>query len=320
MSQIGKSKLFNSALSKLSEQDFKARAIVSYNKQLDGVTNSIKRGELDKEALRKLGDSYNYLTKIYIETLKEDYNKVEDKSNFNDLTALYILNNFTKLCPSKILLPYYERLSFLRKQLEKEFDIELQLGIMLRASLIINRFSKIQRKDAIEKFVKMLENSKEFDSNILYIIYFGLFDGTINNSLILDKEEIINNHEIAWELLNNTENLPDSIIKELCVDKQFENVKPQIVIFIMNLFFMFRVFPKLPDDDMLDIIQKIFNNNVRNFNSKAEFLDLQKLIEKVERTFSKVNLSDEFTNYFVEIVNGLEVLDRKEESKNYGSF
>lgn len=318
MSQICKTNLVIKALKKLSEQDYVASAIISYNKQLDNITNLFKRGILDNEALRKLGDSYNYLSKIYMETLKEDYDKVEDKSNYNELTSLYILNNFIKLCPSKILLPYYERLSFLRKRFEKDFDLELQLGIMLRASLIINKLSKMQNKEALERFISFLEKERSFDSNILYIIYYGLFDGTINNELVIDDENRTSNSDVSWELLNNNDQLPDSIITQLCVDSQFNGVNPDVLLFAISLFFMFRMFPKLPDDDMLDIIQKIFNNNVRDFDSKAEFLDLNILIKKIEQSFLTSDPGFGFENYFIEIVNGLETLDRKEESESYG--
>lgn len=318
MSQICKTNLVIKALKKLSEQDYVASAIISYNKQLDNITNLFKRGILDNEALRKLGDSYNYLSKIYMETLKEDYDRVEDKSNYNELTSLYILNNFIKLCPSKILLPYYERLSFLRKRFEKDFDLELQLGIMLRASLIINKLSKMQNKEALERFISFLEKERSFDSNILYIIYYGLFDGTINNELVIDDENKTSNSDVSWELLNNNDQLPDSIITQLCVDSQFNGVNPDVLLFAISLFFMFRMFPKLPDDDMLDIIQKIFNNNVRDFDSKAEFLDLNILIKKIEQSFLTSDPGFGFENYFIEIVNGLETLDRKEESESYG--
>lgn len=318
MSQICKTNLVIKALKKLSEQDYVASAIISYNKQLDNITNLFKRGILDNEALRKLGDSYNYLSKIYMETLKEDYDKVEDKSNYNELTSLYILNNFIKLCPSKILLPYYERLSFLRKRFEKDFDLELHLGIMLRASLIINKLSKMQNKEALERFISFLEKERSFDSNILYIIYYGLFDGTINNELVIDDENKTSNSDVSWELLNNNDQLPDSIITQLCVDSQFNGVNPDVLLFAISLFFMFRMFPKLPDDDMLDIIQKIFNNNVRDFDSKAEFLDLNILIKKIEQSFLTSDPGFGFENYFIEIVNGLETLDRKEESESYG--
>lgn len=320
MSQICKTNLVIKALNKLSEQDYVAGAIVSYNKQLDNMANQIKNGKLDKEALQRLANSYNYLSKIYKETLKEDYDKVTDKSNHNELTSLYILNNFMRLCPSKMVLPYYERLSFLRKKLEKQFDLDLQLGIMLRSSLIVDKLFKSQNKDAIERFVSLLEKSRGFESNLLYIIYYGLFDGTININPVFDASNVVNNENVSWELLNNNQNLPDSIVVELCLDNQFKDVSPDIVLFIMNLFFMFKMFPKLPDDDMLDIVQKIFNNNVRDFDSKAEFLDLRELIRKTEQSFLTSKPGFEFERDFIEIVNGIETLDRKDESESYGTI
>lgn len=320
MSQICKTNLVIKALNKLSEQDYVASAIIFYNKQLDSMVKQIKSGKLDKEALQKLVNPYNYLSKIYKETLKKDYDKVTDKSNYNELTSLYILNNFMRLCPSKMLLPYYERLSFLRKKLEKQFGLDMQLGIMLRSSLILDKLFKLQNQDAIEKFVSLLEKSRGSGSNLLYIIYYGLFDGTINNKPVFDTSEVVNNENISWELLNNNQNLPDSIVTELCLDNQFKDVSPDIILFIMNLFFMFKMFPKLPDDDMLDIIQKIFNNNVRDFDSKAEFLDLHELIKKTEQSFLTSHPKFGFEEYFIEIVNGIETLDRKDESESYGTI
>ncbi len=320
MRQICKTNLVNNALSKLSEQDYVAGAIISYNKELDHMISQVKSGVLNKDALQGLMNSYNYLLRIYKETLKEDYDKVTDKSNFDKLTSLYILNNFMKLCPNKNLIPYYGRLYFLRKKLEKQFDLDLQLAIMLRSSLIVDKLFRLQNKDAIERYVSLMENSRDCDSNLLYIIYYGLFDGTINNNMVVDTSKVTNNENLAWELLNNDQNLPDSIVMELCLDNQFKHVKPDIILFIMNLFFMFKMFPKLPDDDMLDIIQKIFNNNVRDFDSKAEFLDLRELVKKVNQSFLTLDSGLRFEDYFIEIVNGIEILDRKDENKSHGNI
>ena len=77
---------------------------------------------------------------------------------------------------------------------------------------------------------------------------------------------------------------------------------------------------KLEDDDMLDIIQKIFNNNVRDFNTEAEFLNLEEFLVKVNECFNGNLEDDELYTYFLQIVNGIKTLDGRDDGKNHGSI
>ncbi len=314
-------RLIKEALEKLAKTDYLAKAILDYSEEAMNTGSKIRNLNSIMEiqdSISNLAKSSNYLVKMLRDELKEDVIKASGNYNINELTSLYILNNFMKLCPSKMLLPYYERISFLGKRLDTYFSVKMQLGIMLRASLIINKISRLQNKDALEKFTLLLEKTKGFENNLLYVIYYGLFDSTINNNDTFYTDEKVDNENVSFELLNNNQKLPDSIITELCVDNQFKNTDPDILLYIMSLFFTFKKFPKLEDDDMLDIIQKIFNNNVRDFNSKAEFLDLGELIKQIEDYFF-ANKGG-FERYLVDIVNGIEILDRREDDKGYGTI
>lgn len=313
-------RLIKDALKKLANTDYLAKAILDYGQEALNTGSKIRNLNNIKEiqdSISNLAKSSNYLIKMLKDELKEDVVKASSHYDINELTSLYILNNFMKLCPSDILLPYYERIYFLEKRFDAYFSVKMQLGIMLRASLIINKISRLQNKDALERFTLLLEKTKGFENNLLYVIYYGLFDGTINNNDNVDNDLKVDNENVFFGLLNNNQKLPDSIITELCVDNQFKDTDPDILLFIMSLFFTFKKFPKLEDDDMLDIIQKIFNNNVRDFNSKAEFLDLGELIKQIEDYFL-ANKSG-FERYLVDIVNGIEILDRREDNKGYGT-
>ena len=113
---------------------------------------------------------------------------------------------------------------------------------------------------------------------------------------------------------------PKAIYEYMLTQEQFKDFNPQVVLFLIQRFFMFRLDMKLEDDDMLDIIQKIFNNNVRDFNTEAEFLNLEEFLVKVNECFNGKLEDDELYTYFLQIVNGIETLDRRDDGKNHGSI
>lgn len=320
MKDFAKKKLIRQALSELAKEDFVAQSIIFYYDQLDRIVDLRKSGKLTNEEWVKFYDSYYNLLSLFKQVIPEEYEKEKDKSEVNDLVSLYILRNFIKLCPSNSLKTYYERILFLRTRLSKNFSLTMELAIILRTNEILKKITDKYGYDTANRFLSFLESSRESEDQLLYIIYYGLFDGTIINNYMVDNGMKVKNDIVAESLLDNDEKLPDSIITHICNDEQFKDFNPQVVLFLIQRFFMFRLDMKLEDDDMLDIIQKIFNNNVRDFNTEAEFLNLEEFLVKVNECFNGNLEDDELYTYFLQIVNGIETLGRRDDGKNHGSI
>lgn len=320
MKDFAKKKLIRQALSELAKEDFVAQSIIFYYDQLDRIVDLRKSGKLTDEEWVKFYDSYYNLLRLFKQIIPEEYEKEKDKSEVNDLVSSYILRNFIKLCPSNSLKTYYERILFLRTRLSKNFSLTMELAIILRTNEILKKITDKYGYDTANRFLSFLESSRESEDQLLYIIYYGLFDGTIINNYMVDNGMKVKNDIVAESLLDNDEKLPDSIITHICNDEQFKDFNPQVVLFLIQRFFMFRLDMKLEDDDMLDIIQKIFNNNVRDFNTEAEFLNLEEFLVKVNECFNGKLEDDELYAYFLQIVNGIETLDRRDDGKNHGSI
>lgn len=320
MKDFAKKKLIRQALSELAKEDFVAQSIIFYYDQLDRIVDLRKSGKLTDEEWVKFYDSYYNLLRLFKQIIPEEYEKEKDKSEVNDLVSSYILRNFIKLCPSNSLKTYYERILFLRTRLSKNFSLTMELAIILRINKILKELSNKYGYDATNRFLSFLESSREAEDQLLYIIYYGLFDGTIINNYMVDNGMKVKNDIVAESLLDNDEKLPDSIITHICNDEQFKGFNPQVVLFLIQRFFMFRLDMKLEDDDMLDIIQKIFSNNVRDFKTEAEFLNLEEFLVKVNECFNGKLEDDELYAYFLQIVNGIETLGRRDDSKNHGSI
>ena len=320
MKDFAKKKLIRQALSELAKEDFVAQSIIFYYDQLDRIVDLRKSGKLTNEEWVKFYDSYYNLLSLFKQVIPEEYEKEKDKSEVNDLVSLYILRNFIKLCPSNSLKTYYERILFLRTRLSKNFSLTMELAIILRTNEILKKITDKYGYDTANRFLSFLESSRESEDQLLYIIYYGLFDGTIINNYMVDNGMKVKNDIVAESLLDNDEKLPDSIITHICNDEQFKDFNPQVVLFLIQRFFMFRLDMKLEDDDMLDIIQKIFNNNVRDFNTEAEFLNLEEFLVKVNECFNGKLEDDELYTYFLQIVNGIETLDGRDDGKNHGSI
>ena len=320
MKDFAKKKLIRQALSELAKEDFVAQSIIFYYDQLDRIVDLRKSGKLTDEEWVKFYDSYYNLLRLFKQIIPEEYEKEKDKSEVNDLVSSYILRNFIKLCPSNSLKTYYERILFLRTRLSKNFSLTMELAIILRTNEILKKITDKYGYDTANRFLSFLESSREAEDQLLYIIYYGLFDGTIINNYMVDNGMKVKNDIVAESLLDNDEKLPDSIITHICNDEQFKDFNPQVVLFLIQRFFMFRLDMKLEDDDMLDIIQKIFNNNVRDFNTEAEFLNLEEFLVKVNECFNGNLEDDELYTYFLQIVNGIETLDRRDDGKNHGSI
>ena len=320
MKDFAKKKLIRQALTELAKEDFVAQSIIFYYDQLDRIVDLRKSGKLTNEEWVKFYDSYHKLLSLFKQVIPEEYEKEKDKSEVNDLVSSYVLRNFIKLCPSDSLKTYYERILFLRTRLSKNFSLTMELAIILRTNEILKKITDKYGYDTANRFLSFLESSRESEDQLLYIIYYGLFDGTIINNYMVDNGMKVKNDIVAKSLLDNDEKLPDSIITHICNDEQFKDFNPQVVLFLIQRFFMFRLDMKLEDDDMLDIIQKIFNNNVRDFNTEAEFLNLEEFLVKVNECFNGKLEDDELYTYFLQIVNGIETLDRRDDGKNHGSI
>ena len=320
MKDFAKKKLIRQALSELAKEDFVAQSIIFYYDQLDRIVDLRKSGKLTDEEWVKFYDSYYNLLRLFKQIIPEEYEKEKDKSEVNDLVSSYILRNFIKLCPSNSLKTYYERILFLRTRLSKNFSLTMELAIILRINKILKKITDKYGYDTANRFLSFLESSRESEDQLLYIIYYGLFDGTIINNYMVDNGMKVKNDIVAESLLDNDEKLPDSIITHICNDEQFKDFNPQVVLFLIQRFFMFRLDMKLEDDDMLDIIQKIFSNNVRDFNTEAEFLNLEEFLVKVNECFNGKLEDDELYTYFLQIVNGIETLDGRDDGKNHGSI
>ena len=320
MKDFAKKKLIRQALTELAKEDFVAQSIIFYYDQLDRIVDLRKSGKLTDEEWIKFYDSYHKLLSLFKQVIPEEYEKEKDKSEVSDLVSSYILRNFIKLCPSNSLKTYYERILFLRKRLSKNFSLTMELAIILRTNEILKKITDKYGYDTANRFLSFLESSRESEDQLLYIIYYGLFDGTIINNYMVDNGMKVKNDIVAESLLDNDEKLPDSIITHICNDEQFKDFNPQVVLFLIQRFFMFRLDMKLEDDDMLDIIQKIFNNNVRDFNTEAEFLNLEEFLVKVNECFNGKLEDDELYTYFLQIVNGIETLDGRDDGKNHGSI
>lgn len=320
MKDFAKKKLIRQALTELAKEDFMAQSIIFYYDQLDRIVDLRKSGKLTNEEWVKFYDSYHKLLSLFKQVIPEEYEKEKDKSEVNDLVSLYILRNFMNLCPSNSLKSYYERILNLRTRLSKNFSLTMELAIILRTNEILKKITDKYGYDTANRFLSFLESSREAEDQLLYIIYYGLFDGTIINNYMVDNDMKVKNDIVAESLLDNDEKLPDSIITHICNDEQFKDFNPQVVLFLIQRFFMFRLDMKLEDDDMLDIIQKIFSNNVRDFNTEAEFLNLEEFLVKVNECFNGNLEDDELYTYFLQIVNGIETLDRRDDGKNHGSI
>lgn len=320
MKDFAKKKLIRQALSELAKEDFVAKAIISYYEQLYSIANLKEIGKLTNEEWVKFYDSYHKLLNLFKQVIPDEYEKAKDKNKVDDLVSLYILRNFMNLCPSNSLKPYYERILNLRTRLSKNFSLTMELAIILRTNEILKKITDKYGYDTANRFLSFLESSRESEDQLLYIIYYGLFDGTIINNYMVDNGMKVKNDIVAESLLDNDEKLPDSIITHICNDEQFKDFNPQVVLFLIQRFFMFRLDMKLEDDDMLDIIQKIFSNNVRDFNTEAEFLNLEEFLVKVNECFNGKLEDDELYTYFLQIVNGIETLDGRDDGKNHGSI
>lgn len=330
MDHLLESKLVRNYLERLSQGDYLANAILAFSNQrnqIPEIFNSLnnQNDASKKDALLRMQN----LTKssIFLEEMLRKELKIQDESlEISDLIINYILNNINKLSTSPTYIRYYIEIASITEKLKEYFSPRMCLAITLRSIYIMEGFINKGNKDALDNLIGYLKNVNcDAEDEILYNIYYGLFNGEIKEEKITfvvkkteDEEDTskIDDEKVYNKLLNSNDTLPDNIIEQLCVDEQFEPYDKGMIILLINKFFMFKLGEKLEDDDMIDIIQKLFNNRVRDFSTKAEFLNLTELLDKINDYFENGNVND-FENDIVDIVIGNNQLSKKE-NNGYG--
>lgn len=311
-------KMITEALEALSKTDYIAKMLLNYNDEEKSVSNGLDNLTLEnKDAFlkqaKKLKNDY-LLLKKELESKDSTY---KNAKNIYEIVSKYLLDNIIELCPNKELLTYYERLSVSQEKRKDKFKENLELAIFLRNIKIINEFYLDKDIEALERFVSLIETCLSSDEQITNVVYYALFDNRIIESYTFIKD----NDKVRKSLLLDRSTLPDSIIKHICKDKQFKMLEPGLVIFIINILFsidngILRYNAEI--HDIKDCIQNIFNNDINDFDSEAEFLDMGELIRKVKFYFDN-NISDfEFNEELINILIGnkkLNIIDKSKERK-----
>lgn len=308
-------RLIKDALERLAKTDYLAKAILDYSEQALRTGDKIKKlnniEEIQK-SISNLGNSSNYLSKMFEDELKEDASKVSNKYDFNELTSIYILNNFMKLCPSKFLSQCYEAIYLLKGKLSEQFSVTMVAAIMLKSVEIIRHLSAKGNYQAINNLINFLSLKHDGYDHILYSIYNGVYESKINPNFIDDKTKI-DNKKVEKALLDDNDNFPMSIIKHLCSDEQFYGKRKELIVLIINLFFSTG-----NENTQKASMANMFFNDVKDLKSEAEFLDLEPVIDMAERYFEEQDV--DFHSYILNYILGIKKLDRREDNKSYGSI
>ncbi len=308
-------RLIKEALEKLARTDYLAKAILDYSEEALKTGNKIKtlkNAEEIQKSITNLVTSSNYLTKMFEDELKDDVNKASNKYEYNELTSLYILNNFMKLCPSTFLSRCYEEIYLLKGKLSEHFSITMVVAIMLKAAEIIRHLSVEENYEAISNFINFLSLKNSGNDQILYSVYYGVYEGKIISSSI-DKETKIENKRVKKALLDDNDNFPMSIVKHLCLDKQFSGKQKELVAFIINLF----IYTGNKNTQTTGMAY-MFANDVKDLKSEAEFLDLEPMIDMVTNSIKENNSN--FQWYCMDYVLGIKKFNRREDNKGYGTI
>ncbi len=311
MNQFLNYRLIKDALKELSEKDFLAKAILDYNNFYSQVKES-DVNQKTKKLYNMLKDTKN-LYNLILDNLKNDVSKLDDKNDIEQLISLYIINNFKNLCNSNSLQRFYDKIFDLRKTLEKDFSIKMQAAIMLRSIFIIKQMLNDAKVYDANRLLSFLDIGDTYNKQIMYIVYYGIYIGYSNDKL--KNDEII-----TTKLLNNKDKLPDSIIKQICGDKQFKDYKLYSILILMILIFCADFNINYEHGVLNDKIKKFFNNDVNDLSSTAEFLDLTNLLTNINDQIESGNLDFTFVNDIINIIIGIKQLDRKEDEDTYGNI
>lgn len=308
-------RLIKDALQRLAKTDYLAKAILDYSEEALRTGDKIKKLNNIKEiqkSISNLGNSSNYLSKMFEDELKEDVSKASNKYDFNELTSIYILNNFMKLCPSKFLSQCYEAIYLLKGKLSEQFSVTMVAAIMLKEVEIIRHLSAEENYGAINNLINFLSLKNDGYDQILYSIYYWVYESKIIPSFI-DKETKIDNKKVEKALLDDNDNFPMSIMKHLCSDEQFRGKQKELIALIVNLF----IHTGNRNDEITGITNMFFND-AKDLKSEAEFLDLEPVIDMAEKYFEGQNVN--FHSYILNYILGIKKLDRREDDKSYGAI
>ena len=157
MVNIIKLKSVNDALTYLSKEDAIAKAILTYYeeekkvaKKVEGITLSNKEDVIS--SAKNLNNSKKYLINWIKSELGDK--EIDDKSNLVQYVSLYIINNFNKLAYDRNSLNYYNKIMDIRKNLKNNFSLKMQLAIMLRSKMIIDKLYKEEKYETINNFTE----------------------------------------------------------------------------------------------------------------------------------------------------------------------
>ena len=323
MTNIIKLKSVNDALTYLSKEDAIAKAILTYYeeekkvaKKVEGITLSNKEDVIS--SAKNLNNSKKYL----INWIKSELGDKEiyDKSNLVQYVSLYIINNFNKLAYDRNSLNHYNKIMDIRKNLKNNFSLKMQLAIMLRSKMIIDKLYKEEKYETINNFIEYLKCSKEIDDELLYVIYYGLYDGKVQTNLMYDLDEKEDNDKVFLSLLESDDYLPYSIITSLCNDAEFKKYNKSIVITIISMYFKPKMVGGKENLKSIDIIQKLFKNDVKNLNSEACFLNLKPLFDELMKNLYSNDSDYELFKLFDDVRDGKVILEEKKEDKTHGSI
>lgn len=323
MVNIIKLKSVNDALTYLSKEDAIAKAILTYYeeekkvaKKVEGITLSNKEDVIS--SAKNLNNSKKYLINWIKSELGDK--EVDDKSNLVQYVSLYIINNFNKLAYDRNSLNYYNKIMDIRKNLKNNFSLKMQLAIMLRSKMIIDKLYKEEKYETINNFIEYLKCSKEIDDELLYVIYYGLYDGKVQTNLMYDLDEKEDNDKVFLSLLESDDYLPYSIITSLCNDSEFKKYNKSIVITIISMYFKPKMVGGKENLKSIDIIQKLFKNDVKNLNSEACFLNLKPLFDELMKNLYSNDSDYELFKLFDDVRDGKVILEEKKEDKTHGSI
>lgn len=323
MTNIIKLKSVNDALTYLSKEDAIAKAILTYYeeekkvaKKVEGITLSNKEDVIS--SAKNLNNSKKYLINWIKNELGDK--EIDDKSNLVQYVSLYIINNFNKLAYDRNSLNYYNKIMDIRKNLKNNFSLKMQLAIMLRSKMIIDKLYKEEKYETINNFIEYLKCSKEIDDELLYVIYYGLYDGKVQTNLMYDLDEKEDNDKVFLSLLESDDYLPYSIITSLCNDAEFKKYNKSIVITIISMYFKPKMVGGKENLKSIDIIQKLFKNDVKNLNSEACFLNLKPLFDELMKNLYSNDSDYELFKLFDDVRDGKVILEEKKEDKTHGSI
>ena len=285
-------------------------------KKVEGITLSNKEDVIS--SAKNLNNSKKYLINWIKSELGDK--EIDDKSNLVQYVSLYIINNFNKLAYDRNSLNYYNKIMDIRKNLKNNFSLKMQLAIMLRSKMIIDKLYKEEKYETINNFIEYLKCSKEIDDELLYVIYYGLYDGKVQTNLMYDLDEKEDNDKVFLSLLESDDYLPYSIITSLCNDAEFKKYNKSIVITIISMYFKPKMVGGKENLKSIDIIQKLFKNDVKNLNSEACFLNLKPLFDELMKNLYSNDSDYELFKLFDDVRDGKVILEEKKEDKTHGSI